>query len=166
MNAIDKKSILVVLSLLVLFCYGFEQGGPVIGNAPPQFVLSDLKGKKTAFPDDFKGKVVVIRFWTAVCGYCVREMPTIDAVYAKYRDRGLVVLAINVGQSKELVVTFLANLKISYPVLLDSYSVIAKKYGVESTPMTFIVDKKGIIRGKFIGEVEGKAYEKMIMKML
>lgn len=166
MNNFEKKSTLVVLSLLVLFCYGFEQGGPAIGNIPPQFVLPDLKGKRAAFPDDFKGKVVIIRFWTAICSYCVREMPTIDAVYAKYRDQGLVVLAINVGQSKELVATFLANLKISYPVLLDSYSVIAKKYGVESTPTTFIVDKNGIIREKFIGEVEGKTYEKMILKML
>ncbi|MDD1750570.1 MAG: redoxin domain-containing protein, partial [Methanothrix sp.] len=95
---------------------------PSIGMAPPKFTLPDLTGHKITVPGDFSGKVIVIRFWIDSCKSCEKEMPEINRIYYKYKDRGLVVLAINVGQSKNAAETFATRLHLTYPVLLDTDS--------------------------------------------
>lgn len=137
-----------------------------VGESPPRFTLPDLKGNKVTVPDDFRGKVVIIRFWADWCTACAREMPSIDYIYHKYRDRGLVILAVNVGQPRDVAEAFVANLKISYPVLLDPYSVTTKRYGVTSVPTTFILDRKGVLRNKILGETGSETFEKMIAGLL
>ncbi|MBI5055654.1 MAG: TlpA family protein disulfide reductase [Nitrospirae bacterium] len=136
------------------------------GDQAPDIALPDLKGNKVAFPDDFRGKVVMIRFWKAMCHHCVREMPAIETVFNKYKDNGFVVLAINVGQPKEDVEGFLSGMTVTYPVLLDLYSVAAKRYGFVSSPTTYVVDRNGVVKETFFGEVEGKVYEKIIGSLL
>lgn len=137
-----------------------------IGDPAPKFTLSDLKGNEVTVPDDFKDKIVVIRFWADWCTYCAEEMPIIDTIYNKYKEKGIVVLAVNVGQPREVAEAFVTNIKISYPVLLDTYSVTAKKYGVTGLPTTFILDRNGVIREKILGEAEKTAFEKMIVGLL
>src|SRR5512146_2449014 len=93
---------IMFFALTVLFSFSGcgRKEPPGVGVAPPGFTLPDLKGDKITLPDDFRGKVVVIRFWIDSCKSCEKEMPEIDQIYSKYKDKGLVVLAVNVGQSK------------------------------------------------------------------
>lgn len=137
-----------------------------IGDTPPRFTLPDLKGNKVTVPDDFKGKIVIIRFWADWCTYCAEEMPVIDVVYNKYKEKGVIILAVNVGQPKEVAEEFVRNIKISYPVLLDTYSVVAKQYGVVGLPTTFILDRNGVVREKILGESNRVVFEKMVVEML
>jgi peroxiredoxin len=153
--------------LIILFALsGCSKGPPAAGEVLPGFTLSDLKGEKITAPDDFIGKVMIIRFWVEGCKSCLKEMPMIDDLYNKYKEGGLVVLAVNVGQSKDVAEAFVTKLKISYPVLLDTHSVTAKRYGIKAVPFTLIVDRKGIIRKRILGETESETFEKIIKNLL
>jgi peroxiredoxin len=93
-------------------------------------------------------------------------MPAIDVVYNKYKENGVLIFAVNVGQPKEVAEAFVKNLRISYPVLLDTYSIVAKQYGVVGLPTTFIFDRKGIIREKILGEGGRDSFENMVVNIL
>jgi len=136
------------------------------GQTAPPFSLSDISGKTWRFPDDLKGKVVVVRFWADWCKSCAEEMPVIERVYNKYRDKGLVILAVNIGQERDAVAKFANGIKISYPVLLDPGAVVTKRYGVTGLPITFIIDRSGIIRQKILGEAGQTAFEELMLEQL
>jgi len=143
-----------------------QKNPPAVGKVLPKFTLSDLKGDKITVPDDFTGKVIVVRFWVDWCKSCAIEMPMVDAAYNKYKDKGLVVIAVNVGQQKDIAEAFVTKLKLSYPILLDTNSAISKRYGVKAVPFTFIIDRKGIIRKRILGEAGNETIEKIIQDLL
>jgi len=143
-----------------------QNNPPAVGDVLPKFTLSDLRGDKITVPDDFAGKVIVVRFWVDWCKSCAIEMPMIDDTYNKYKDRGLVVIAVNVGQAKDVVEAFVRKLKISYPVVLDTTSAVSKKYGVKAVPFTLIIDRKGIVRKRILGEAGSETIEKIIQDLL
>jgi peroxiredoxin len=143
-----------------------KKSPPEVGKLLPKFTLSDLKGDKITVPDDFSGKVIIVRFWVDWCKSCAIEMPMMDAAYNKYKDRGLVVIAVNVGQQKDIAEAFVTKLKLSYPVVLDTDSSITNKYGVKAVPFTFIIDRKGIIRKRILGEAGSETVEKIIQDLL
>jgi peroxiredoxin len=137
-----------------------------IGQTAPAFALSDIHGKAWRFPEDLKGKVVVVRFWADWCKSCAEEMPLIEKVYNKYKDQGLVILAVNIGQERDAVAKFVNRIKITYPVLIDPGTVVTKRYGVTGLPITFISDRNGIIRQKILGEAGQTAFEEIVLEQL
>ena len=136
------------------------------GQAAPAFALSDMQGNTVRVPEDIKGKVGVIRFWSDSCKSCAEEMPQIDKLYKKYADEGLVILAVNIGEDKEAVEKFVNRLNISYMVLLDPGAAVTKRYGVVGVPTTFIIDRNGTIRQKILGEAGAAAFENMVLAQL
>jgi len=159
--------ILILAVLLLISVAGCERRVHLkVGEILPAFTLPDLKGDKVVVPDDFRGKVVVIRFWVDWCASCAREMPLIDDIYKKYKDRGLIILAVNVGQPRDVAAAFVSRLKISYPALLDTESVISHRYYVTAVPTTYILDRSGVIRNKILGETGTEAFEKIILDLL
>ena len=143
-----------------------KENPPAVGKVLPKFTLSDLKGNQVTVPDNYTGKVIVIRFWVDWCKSCAIEMPMMDATYNKYKDRGLVVVAVNVGQQKDVAEAFVKKLKLSYPVVLDTNSAISKKYGVKAVPFTLIIDRKGVVRKRILGEAGSETLEKIIQDLL
>lgn len=155
--------------LMLIVCGCRQEQKPTLGKAGdalPSVTLPDLQGNKVTVPDDFKNKVIIIRFWGTWCDACAKEIPIIDHVYRKYRGRGVEVLAVNVGQPRSVAEAFVTNLKITYPVLLDTYSIAAKRYNIKVLPVTIIVDKKGIVRGRIFGEAEKESIEAMVTDIL
>jgi len=124
-----------------------------IGDIAPRVSVNDLGGRSLRIPDEVRGKVVIIHFWANGCSSCRKEMPAMETLFVKYGKRGLVIFAVNVGQSKEMVRTFVESLKITYPIILDPYKQMAGEYDVISVPRTFIIGRDGLIRYKIIGEV-------------
>ena len=112
------------------------------------------------------GKPVVIRFWADWCKYCEPEMKAIEVVYQRHKGKGLEVFAINAGQDKPAVAAFIIKLGVTYPVLLDEQSAIAKRYGVVGLPTTYFVDAKGVVRGKVIGEADEAVFERHALELL
>ena len=105
------------------------------------FTLTDLSGK-TWHLQDLRGKVVLVNFWATWCPPCRKEMPDLQALYDKYKESGLVVLAISDEEAGK-VPPFIAERKISYPVMLDPGRNVNDLYRVEGIPKTFVYDRDG-----------------------
>lgn len=166
-----KKStaLLMVLALdlfLAVTVFASDRQGLRVGDVLPSCTLPTLSGHAMTIPDDVKGVVTVIHFWTDSCGSCREVMPALDALYGQYQRKGLQIIAINVGQEKRQVRKFVDKLKISYPVLLDMEKVSAGVYSVIGMPRTYILDRKGIVRYKFVGEVPEEEIRKFLLNLL
>jgi peroxiredoxin len=125
---------------------------PKLGTAAFDFNFQDLNGQIWSL-DKVRGKVVLLRFWADWCPYCRYEMPIIDKYYRKLNKEGFLVLAVNVKQSAEVALAFIAQLDVSFPVPLDPDGKMARRYGVYAIPTNFLIDRQGIIREILIGEV-------------
>lgn len=105
------------------------------------FTLSDLRGISWHLKD-LKGKVVLVNFWATWCPPCRKEMPDLQALYDKYKDQGFVVLSIS-DEDAAKVGPFIAERKISYPVLLDPERKVHEEFIVEGIPKSFVYDREG-----------------------
>ena len=145
---------LLVLGLALTLAAGCDQAPLLVrtGMQAPAFTLPRLQGGTAAFPGDYPGRVVAIRFWADWCPYCYQEMRDLGPTAARLAPRGLVVVAVNAGQERAKVDAFVAKLGIGYPVLVDETGATARAYGVSALPTTFFVaadDWKGMILGQF-----------------
>lgn len=122
----------------------------------PDFELESLDGS-TVKLSELRDKNVILNFWATWCGYCVIEMPDLQKLQEAHKD-DLLVLTVNVGESKETVQAFMEENNLDLKVALDLDSNVASTYGVRSFPTTIAVNKKGeAIRG-FVGML---TYEQM-----
>ena len=137
-----------------------------IGDAPPRTTLAELGGRTLRVPDDLRGKVVILHFWAGGCSSCREEMPAMESLYTRYAKRGFTILAVNVGQRKDAVRKFAADLKVSYPVYLDPEAKVAREYEVVGVPKTFILDRNGVIRYKIVGGASRESLNKLVGSLL
>ena len=161
-----KSAIFLLLSISLLTGCSDETVQLLNGQAAPGFQLQQLEGGEDDFPADYKGKVVALRFWADWCPFCESEMNALEPVYQKYRDQGLVILAVNVRQDKDTAQQFMDKLNTSYPVLLDSEGEVARSYGVMGLPTTFIIDGKGVLQKRIIGESTPEVFERMVSGLI
>lgn len=118
-----------------------------IGDKAPNFTIEDLNGNKIQL-SDYKGKSVMINFWTTWCPPCKKEMLDIET-FSKEKQDQWVVLAINVdGGNEEGVRQFVQERKLTFPVLLDDKDVVANQYHILSIPTTYFLNKEGVIINK------------------
>lgn len=114
------------------------------GSRPPEFLLESADGSAYRLEDEVAGsRVVLINFWTTWCPPCRIELPQLERLYSRYRDSGLQILAVDVGEDEETVREFLRRRPVSFPVLLDRERQVAAKYHVEAFPTTIILDSEG-----------------------
>jgi peroxiredoxin len=105
------------------------------------FTLTDLQGKNWHLKE-LQGKVILVNFWATWCPPCRKEMPDLQALYDKYKDQGFVVLAISDEETAK-VSPFIAERKISYPILLDPGRKVNDAFVVEGIPKSFVYDRRG-----------------------
>lgn len=105
------------------------------------FTLTDLEGRKWT-RKALLGKVVVVNFWATWCPPCRKEMPDLDTLYKRFKDQGLVVLAIS-DEEEAKVRAFLKTQPVSYPVMLDKGRQVNELYRVEGIPKTYIYGRDG-----------------------
>jgi len=129
--------------------------GTQAGNLAPDFQLQNLDGQTVSL-GSLRGKPVLINFWKTTCPSCVSEMPYIQEIYEEWTDKGLVVLAINIGESSSKVEEFMQGYNLSFTVLLDTKQDVDQKYNLRYIPATFFIDKDGIIQDKVIGPFQNK----------
>jgi len=144
----------LLILLLVSACKGKAEKTslPKIGAAAIDFNCQDLEGQAWSL-DKVRGKIVLLRFWADWCPYCRYEMPIIDKYYRKLKEEGFLVLAVNVKQSAEVALAFIAQLDVTFPVPLDPDGKMARRYGVYAIPTNFLIDRQGVVREILIGEV-------------
>jgi peroxiredoxin len=105
------------------------------------FALMDLRGKRWILRD-LHGKVVLVNFWATWCPPCRKEMPDLEKLYKQFKDQGLVILAIS-DENAGKVKPFVAEQKVTYPILLDPGRKVNDLFQVEGIPKTFIYDRSG-----------------------
>jgi peroxiredoxin/Cu/Ag efflux protein CusF len=117
----------------------------------PDFTLPTLSGVPVRL-SDLRGKVVLLNFWVTWCGSCRAEMPTIDALYRRYKNRGLEVLAVNLdAATTSKVQTLVGELEVTFRVGLDPSSSIARTYRVAGLPTTYLIDRAGNVVVQEVG---------------
>ncbi len=115
-----------------------------------------------------KGQVVLINFWATWCGPCRKEMPLLEQIQKKYAPLGFTMVGINVEEDTRLMDTFLKDVPVSFPVLLDPANGVSKLYNVSAMPSTVIVDRKGNVRFIHQGYKPGdeSKYQDMIRQLI
>lgn len=124
------------------------------GNTPaPALVLNDTEGK----PYDllsYRGKVVVVNFWASWCRPCVEEIPSLGRLQKAFPKNELLVLSVNIGDTKTEIESFLAQNPAHFPVLLNTDGSVFKRWKVVAFPTTFVINKNGIIELAYYGALE------------
>ena len=100
-----------------------------------------------------RGKVVFLNFWATWCGPCRMEMPSMEILYGKYRDKGLEIFAVNILEKEPEVLAFMDSNGLSFPAALDLDGRIAASYGIQSIPTSFLIDREGNIIARLIGSI-------------
>ncbi len=130
------------------------------GQRGPGFHLSTLDGHRAAL-EDYRQKLVVLNFWATWCQPCTLEMPTLEALWREYKDRGLVVLGVSVdrGAPRSLIDPYVRNLQLTFPILLDPEMAMVTAWRVTGLPATFLVRPGGDIAGIAVGAREWNSAE-------
>ena len=124
---------------------------PAINTLAPAFRLMDLDGAVHSLPA-YRGKVVFLNFWATWCGPCKVEMPAMEALYQAFRSQGMEILAVSVDQQGAAVTRpFKEAMGLSFPILHDSDYQVGLTYGARTLPMTYVIDRQGIIRQRVFG---------------
>jgi len=124
------------------------------------FTLTDLTGKSWHFRD-LKGKVVLVNFWATWCPPCRKEMPDLQALYDKYKDKGFLVLSISDEETAK-VSPFIVERQITYPVLLDPGRKVNDAFGVEGIPKSFVYDRDGKLVAQSIDMRTRNQFQQML----
>jgi len=155
---LSRNAILFLLFITLLYA-STAQAGDLWGEMGMQrkdgaqahgLTLENLKGKSRAL-SDFRGKVVFLNFWATWCPPCKAEMPAMEQLYRKFKEKGLVVVAVNHYENKDKVMDFVSDGGYTFPVLLDGEGVASSSYMVRFLPVTFIIDRAGKLIGQVVG---------------
>lgn len=143
--------LLGLLSLLLSGCYGGSRP-PRIGSPAPDFTVQDADRKITL--SQFRGQVVVLNFWATWCPPCIEETPSLLEMQRKMRDKGVTVLAVSIDDDDSAYHKFVQDHRMDVLTVRDDRHASNALYGTFRFPETYIIDRNGVMRRKFIGAVD------------
>ena len=154
-----------IVLVAILFLVTTAASGWAAGSAA-DFNLKAVQDGKAYSLSQYKGKVVLINFFTFFCGPCRQEMPHLSQIYQELKGQGFEALGIGLSSTPEQLKQIVSQLHLAYPVL-EGNDAVSKAYGgVELVPLTFIIDKEGKIAHKILGARSKEEFEKLIKPLL
>lgn len=132
----------VILICCLSSCSRGNETGLNPGDIPPQFQLESIDGPPQNL-SDYNGKVVLLNFWASWCGPCVEELPALQALYDKIKDKGFVVIAVGVDDTKSSLMEFKQRYGLTFPLLIDSDGQVKSRYKVSGVPESFVIGSDG-----------------------
>lgn len=154
------------LALCALLTGGSAGATESLLNRPaPVFALPDLQGTRVDLAKD-RGKVVLLNFWATWCGPCRLEMPRFVTWQRQYGPRGLQVIGVSIDDTPAPVKPFVEKMHLNYPVVMGSAELGERYGGVLGVPITFLIDRHGIIRARFAGEERLDAMQREVERLL
>lgn len=127
-------------------------------SVAPDFTLTAADGRAVSL-QALRGQVVLLNFWATWCPPCKAEMPDLDALQREYAaSKGFTVIGVNMEEEAAVVTAFAESRKISFPLLLDADGQVASKlFAVRSLPTSMIIDREGLIRDAWMGQISKDA---------
>jgi len=157
---LKRRTIVLLTFLMFIFplaCFAADEEG----QPAPRFHAKTLSGENFT-NDSTKGKVVLLQFWTTWCPYCKEEQPLVDAIDKELAPKGVVVLAINVAESKKKVKQYLQQTPRSCRVVLTEDTNLAAMYQANAYPIYIVIDRDG----RIAAEQRGSGGERSLRRML
>ncbi len=143
--------VLLLLNQKSLFVKSGQQATLTVGLPAPDFKFPGLDGKMSSL-SDYRGKVVLVNIWATWCPPCVEEMPSMEKLYQKLKDKDFEILAVSIDSlGVNAVAPFMKKHKLTFPALIDSSGTIRTTYRTTGIPESFIIDKNGILIEKIVG---------------
>ena len=152
-----------VLAAAALWVVGTAQLGPKteateLSTAPqegfnaPGFTLTTLDQDSLSL-EDLRGQAVILNFWASWCPPCQEEMPAMQSVYETFKDQGLQIVAVNLAfqDSTEAAQSFVDELSLTFPVVMDEDGDVARQYRISALPTTFFIDAEGVVQEVVMG---------------
>jgi cytochrome c biogenesis protein CcmG/thiol:disulfide interchange protein DsbE len=155
------KELFLIVCILALTASVVAAGKPA-----PDFTLPDVLQGKNYSLSQFKGKVVMINFFTFFCMPCREEMPDLNKIYKEYRGKGLQTLGIALSSDPVQIRFLVKQIGLDYPVLAGNDKVGKDYDNVELVPTTFIIDRQGNIAHKILGTRKKEDFIKLIQPLL
>ena len=142
----------LILILPLLLLPGCNRGAhpTQTGKRAPDFNLSD--GSTAVHLASYRGKVVLVNFWASWCAPCLEELPSLLKLH--HDDPGLVILAVSIDQSSEAYTNFIRNRHVDLITVRDPSQSAAGLFGTKMWPESYLIDRNGIIRRKFVGATD------------
>jgi cytochrome c biogenesis protein CcmG, thiol:disulfide interchange protein DsbE len=154
---------LAAVPVLLLLGYGFrtnphEIPTPLIGKAAAPFSLKTFSGDQFSL-EAVRGRVVVVNFWASWCfPACYEEAPALERAWQRYKDRGIVMIGIDIQDKDEAAKKFLNQFGHTFPNAPDPMGRVSVDYGVYGVPETFFIDRAGHVRFKQVGAVTDQIF--------
>ena len=137
----------------------------LVGRRAPEFSLPDLHQGRVDLRQH-RGKVVLLNFWATWCAPCKVEMPQFMQWQKEYGPRGLVVIGVSIDDSAAPARAFVEKLHLNYPVVMGNAKLGERYGGVLGVPVTFLIDRAGVVRARFDGEEHLAAEERQVRALL
>jgi peroxiredoxin len=149
-----RFSATIVCALVLLIFSGCYSGTrpPRIGTAAPDFTVRDSEHSVTL--SQLKGQVVVLNFWATWCAPCVEEVPSLVRMQQRMKSKGVTVLAVSVDADDNEYRRFVKNHSVNLLTVRDPDQKSNALYGTSKFPETYVIDRNGVVRRKFIGAVD------------
>jgi cytochrome c biogenesis protein CcmG, thiol:disulfide interchange protein DsbE len=132
-------------------CYSGSRP-PRIGSNAPDFSVQD--SDRTVALNQFRGQIVVLNFWATWCPPCVEEMPSLVQMQRRMKAKGVTVVAVSIDVDENAYRQFLKQHGVDLLTVRDPAQKTPALYGTHGWPETFVIDRKGVMRRKFIGAVD------------
>jgi len=149
---VRRSSLLVIIGLISTLtgCYTGNHPGR-IGSKAPDFTVQD--SDHTVTLSQFRGQVVVLNFWATWCPPCIEETPALVRMQSLMKSKGVTVLAVSIDADDAAYHKFLKDYNVNMVTVRDESRKTSDLYGTFGWPETYIIDRQGVIRRKFIGAV-------------
>lgn len=157
----------ILLVMLAALCYTMynsvfaKQDQIKEGSIAPNFVLQSVDGERIELKD-LKGKGVFLNFWGTWCGPCKQEFPYMANQYEVFKDRGVEIVAVNVGESNIAVKNFIDAYGVNFPVAMDKDRQVTEAYDITPLPTTFLINPEG----KVIKVIKGTMTERNVYEYM
>lgn len=141
----------VLLILIFAGCYSGSRP-PRIGKAAPDFTVQDDENKISL--NQYRGQVVVLNFWASWCPPCIAETPSLVNMQQQLKSKGIVVVGISRDDDEQAYHRFIKQYGMQFPTVRDPSEKVEHLYGTVLIPETYIIDRHGVLRRKFVSDVE------------
>ena len=155
----------LLLACLMPVCLAAPPVQTLVNKRAPEIARADLNGSRVDLKSQ-RGKVVLLNFWATWCAPCLVEMPVFSAWQQQYGPQGFQIIGISMDDDAAPVRKLVAKLKTTYPIAMGDAKLGERYGGVMGLPLSYLIDRNGVVRARFQGETEVGAIEKQLKAML